>query len=96
MLEPSEVRSLFGLSDPKEFGKFVAEQPLFPRPNKVGNTASGKPRLKFLKWKVYAFMDLWSAAGHDYGSAAPDSGPEEEEMGAQEGEIQKGKSPKSA
>jgi hypothetical protein len=79
MVTITEVRQLFGLTDPAEFDKFVAEQPLFPRPVRLGKTANGKPRLRDVKCKVFAFIDLWAAAGSDYGDTAPDAASEEAE-----------------
>jgi hypothetical protein len=44
MLTITEVRQLFGLTNPDEFEKFLAEQPLFTRPVRLGKTANtGRP-----------------------------------------------------
>jgi hypothetical protein len=59
MLTPAEVRQLLRIPRPKQFREFLEEQPLFPRPVKVGKTSAGKPRLMYVKHRVYAFLDLW-------------------------------------
>jgi hypothetical protein len=58
MLTPAEVRQLLRIPRPKQFEEFLKEQPLFPRPAQVGKTSGGKPRLMYVKHRVYAFLDL--------------------------------------
>ncbi len=58
LLTASEVRKLFGFSDAREFDEFTKETTIFPRPVACGKTKQGKPRLKYLKSKVLAYLDL--------------------------------------
>jgi hypothetical protein len=59
LLTPAEVRQLLRLPRPAQLKEFLAEQPLFPRPVKVGKTKAGKPRMMYVKQRVYSFLDLW-------------------------------------
>jgi hypothetical protein len=67
-LEPAEVRTLVGLTDSDEFNRFVASEPLFPRPFKMGSTASGKPRWRYYKADVFLFLELKRLGGEPPGA----------------------------
>ncbi len=55
-LSPAEVRLLMGFKDAKEWAAFLADNPTFPPLVAVGKTAGGKPRLRYSKERVYAFI----------------------------------------
>lgn len=57
-LTAREVRKLFGLSRHDELQALMADHPHFPKMVQVGKTAKGKPRYKFPKGKIFAFIDL--------------------------------------
>jgi hypothetical protein len=66
-LEPAEVRTLVGLTDTGEFERYVASEPLFPRPFKMGTTASGKPRWRYYKADIFLFLELKRLSGEPAG-----------------------------
>ena len=57
-LLPAQVQKLLGIRNHKEWTAFLAEQPLFPAMVQVGKTPKGKPRMRYPKSKVLAFIDL--------------------------------------
>ncbi len=52
---------MLGIKNHKEWGIFLADHPTFPAQVKVGKTATGKPRMRFPKRLVLAFLDLLGA-----------------------------------
>ncbi len=57
-LLPTQVRKLMGLRNHAEWTAFLADHPLFPGMVQVGKTAKGRPRMRYPKSKVLAYVDL--------------------------------------
>jgi hypothetical protein len=53
-----EVRRLLRIENHKEWSAFLTDNPTFPRQVPVGKTRGGKPRLRYPKHKIYAWMEL--------------------------------------
>ncbi len=60
-LTASQVRTLIGIENHKEWLAFLAEHPTFPTLVAVGKTAKGTPRLRYSKARIYAFLELLGA-----------------------------------
>ncbi len=56
----AQVRRVMGLLGRNEFTDFIASEPLFPKPVTVGMTEKKRPRLRYKKTQVLAFIELMS------------------------------------
>ncbi len=60
-LTPAEVKQLVGILNHKEWLQFLLQYPTFPAQVPLGQTAGKKPRLRYSKAKVYAFLEMLGA-----------------------------------
>ncbi len=60
-LTVTQVRTLVGVENHKEWLAFLEQHPTFPPLIAVGKTAGGKARTRYSKARVYGFLEAMGA-----------------------------------